>query len=79
MPGSDRSSEDPPASITIWFEQLRDGDPDAAHKLWDRFFEKLVGYARTRQSQVNPLKSKKIANVNVTIGRTPIKMRGLSF
>lgn len=46
-------NHDQPKSITIWFEQLRQGDADAAGKLWDRFFERLVAFARSRMSNVN--------------------------
>ncbi len=33
-------------SITVWFEHLRDGHPDAAAKLWEQFFERLADVAR---------------------------------
>lgn len=33
-------------SITAWIQQLRDGDRDAARKLWDRYFHRLVALAR---------------------------------
>lgn len=42
-----------PESITIWFEQLRHGDPDAAEKLWHRFFERLVSVAREKMATSN--------------------------
>lgn len=38
-------SDDAP-SVTVWFDRLRDGDPDAAAALWDRFFGRLVAFAR---------------------------------
>ncbi|MGB7325023.1 MAG: ECF-type sigma factor [Rubripirellula sp.] len=37
-------------SITVWFDQLREGDPTAAAKLWDRLFERLAEVARTQLS-----------------------------
>ena len=49
-PASDRPPKsDPksgPRSVTVWFERLRDGDPDAAAVLWDRYFDRLVRFAR---------------------------------
>lgn len=42
-----------PGSITLWFEQLRQGDADAAAKLWDRFFERLVKIARMEMQTAN--------------------------
>jgi len=35
-------------SVTRWIEQLRAGDPAAAECLWGRYFERLVGLARTQ-------------------------------
>src|SRR5262249_52428612 len=35
-------------SPTIWVEQLRTGRPDAAQKLWQAYFERLVRLARQR-------------------------------
>jgi len=35
-------------SHTIWVEQLRGGHPDAAQKLWQAYFERLVRLARQR-------------------------------
>jgi DNA-directed RNA polymerase specialized sigma24 family protein len=35
-------------SISRWLGQLRAGDPQAAAALWQRYFERLVGVARTR-------------------------------
>ncbi|MFK8112462.1 MAG: ECF-type sigma factor, partial [Rubripirellula sp.] len=42
-----------PESITVWFEQLREGDPNAAEKLWSRFFDRLVGVAREQLATAN--------------------------
>ncbi len=42
-----------PQSITILFQQLRDGDPDSAHRLWERFFQRLVTYARSEMQHAN--------------------------
>lgn len=33
-------------SVTIWLEQLKDGQPQAADELWQRYFRRLVGLAR---------------------------------
>src|SRR5262245_46472049 len=35
-------------SITNWFGQLREGDRAAAQKLWESYFQRLVGIARKR-------------------------------
>ena len=35
-------------SVTHWLEQLQAGDPAAAHKLWERYFQRLVGLARRK-------------------------------
>ncbi|TWU48565.1 RNA polymerase sigma factor [Rubripirellula tenax] len=37
-------------SITVWFDQLRQGDPAAAAKLWDRLFQRLAEVARSQLS-----------------------------
>ncbi len=37
------SSQEP---ITYWLRQLESGDPDAARKLWDHYFQRLVDLAR---------------------------------
>lgn len=44
---------DSPESITYWFEQLRRGNPDAAAKLWDRFFDRLVAASRAEMQNTN--------------------------
>jgi RNA polymerase sigma factor (sigma-70 family) len=33
-------------SVTTWIGRLRDGDHDAAQRLWERYFGKLVTFAR---------------------------------
>jgi DNA-directed RNA polymerase specialized sigma24 family protein len=35
-------------SVSEWVRQLKDGDPLAAQKLWERYFRRLVGLARKR-------------------------------
>ncbi len=35
-------------SVTAWFQALQGGDQDAAHKLWERFSERLLGVARRK-------------------------------
>ena len=42
--GSDAAS----TSVTQWIDRLRAGDPDAAQKLWERYFRRLVGLARKK-------------------------------
>lgn len=52
IPANDLSTEmpipllDPVGSVTLFFSQLRVGDPSAAEGLWQRFFPRLVGLAR---------------------------------
>ena len=36
------------ASVTQWIDRLKAGDPDAAQKLWERYFRRLVGLARKK-------------------------------
>ena len=36
------------ASVTQWIDRLKAGDPDAAQKLWERYFHRLVGLARKK-------------------------------
>ena len=40
-------------SITVWLSQLRAGDPLAAAKLWDRFFDRLVAVAKQKLATAN--------------------------
>ena len=42
-----------PQSITVWFDELKRGSPDAAEQLWNRLFGRLVDYARTRMSGID--------------------------
>ncbi len=35
-------------SITLWIEQLREGDSSAAQKLWETYFQRMVTLARGR-------------------------------
>ena len=35
-------------SVSDWINQLKVGDRAAAQRLWDRFFERLVGFARNK-------------------------------
>jgi DNA-directed RNA polymerase specialized sigma24 family protein len=41
-------SEPTSESVTTWITCLKDGDPDAAQRLWQRYFEDLVRLARAR-------------------------------
>jgi len=40
------SEED--GSVTCWIDQLRAGDQAAAQRLWERYFQRLVGLARVK-------------------------------
>lgn len=35
-------------SVTAWLAQIRQGDPDAAQRLWERYFAQLVHLAQAR-------------------------------
>lgn len=35
-------------SISLWIEQLKAGDADAAQPLWERYYHRLVGLARKK-------------------------------
>jgi DNA-directed RNA polymerase specialized sigma24 family protein len=37
-----------PASVTTWIAELRNGHPEAAQPLWERYFRRLVGLARAK-------------------------------
>ncbi len=51
--GTPNMNKPEPKSITIWFERMRQGNPDAAAKMWDHFFGKLVEYSRRQISRSN--------------------------
>ena len=36
------------ASVSVWLEQLQGGDQDAARRIWQRYFSRLVGLARKK-------------------------------
>jgi len=38
----------PEGSVTHWLGELQEGDPVAAQKLWERYFDRLVGVARAK-------------------------------
>ncbi|WP_197454147.1 ECF-type sigma factor [Stieleria varia] len=42
-----------PQSITVLFDNLRQGHADAAERLWNRFFDSLVRFAREQMSGAN--------------------------
>ena len=35
-------------SVSAWLDRLQAGDPSAAHRLWQRYFPRLVGLARQK-------------------------------
>lgn len=35
-------------SVTVWLGQLQGGDPEAADRLWERYFRRLQGLARLK-------------------------------
>jgi DNA-directed RNA polymerase specialized sigma24 family protein len=41
----------PQDSVSNWIELLRSGDPAAAQPLWERYFHRLVGLARTKLAE----------------------------
>jgi DNA-directed RNA polymerase specialized sigma24 family protein len=38
----------PTGSVTQWLQDLKDGDPDSAQLLWERYFDRLTQLARKR-------------------------------
>src|SRR5262245_56689393 len=47
-PSARRRPMRPEASVTQWIDRLKAGDPDAAQRLWERYFRRLVGLARRK-------------------------------
>jgi DNA-directed RNA polymerase specialized sigma24 family protein len=41
-------------SISRWLDPLKEGDPDAAQQLWERYFHRLVWLARRRLHSAAP-------------------------
>jgi DNA-directed RNA polymerase specialized sigma24 family protein len=41
-------TDDGGGSVTRWLGELKEGDPDAAQRLWERYFADLVRLARAR-------------------------------
>lgn len=41
-------------SISRWLDPLKEGDPDAAQQLWERYFHRLVWLARRRLRSAAP-------------------------
>jgi DNA-directed RNA polymerase specialized sigma24 family protein len=37
-----------PASITLWIRQLKEGDSEAAQRLWETYFQRMVQLARQK-------------------------------
>jgi DNA-directed RNA polymerase specialized sigma24 family protein len=35
-------------SVTLWIDKLKAGDPAAVQKLWENYFQRLVGLARSK-------------------------------
>lgn len=35
-------------SITCWIEQLKEGDPEASQRLWERYWTRLIGLAHNK-------------------------------
>src|SRR5262245_13663312 len=44
-------------SISVWIGQLKQGDADAAQRLWERYYHRLVGLAR-KKLQDSPKRAK---------------------
>jgi RNA polymerase sigma factor (sigma-70 family) len=36
------------SSVTLWLDQLREGDSHAAQRLWERYWSRLIGVAHAR-------------------------------
>lgn len=41
-------------TVTIWLERLRGGDEDAVARLWQRYFDRILGLARARLGSRRP-------------------------
>ena len=52
IPLRTRPREDGGSSVTRWISALKQGDPAAAGELWESYFRRLVGLARTRLRDV---------------------------
>src|SRR5262245_43189299 len=39
-------------SVTLWIDRLKAADQDAAQRVWERYFDRLVRFARKRLSQM---------------------------
>ena len=48
MKDSDQIIAEDTSSVSTWLQHLKQGDHDAARKLWDRYFDELVRLARAR-------------------------------
>ena len=57
-------------SVTRWLGDLKAGDPDAAQKLWERYFASLVRLAHARLRQ-------RTRGVGGRGGRRPQRLRQL--
>lgn len=42
------TASSPGGTVTLWIEQLKDGDAQAVEKLWGRYFAQLVELARSK-------------------------------
>jgi RNA polymerase sigma factor (sigma-70 family) len=47
-PGATEPADGSRSSVTEWIGRLKAGDPDAAERLWERYFRRLVGLARKK-------------------------------
>lgn len=41
-------SDDATRSVTLWIKDLKEGGDESARKLWDRYFDRLVGVAKRK-------------------------------
>ena len=44
----------PDHAVTLWLGRLQAGDAAAVRPLWERYFHRLVGLARTRLGHAPP-------------------------
>lgn len=44
------AKDDLSGSVSIWIQQAKEGDEEAAHELWNRYFHRLVGFAHKKMS-----------------------------
>jgi len=66
-------------SVTHWIGRLKAGDPSAAQKLWEAYFQRLVRLARGRLRTAPRRAITPATGPRVDIDARPARMRSLPF